>query len=267
MTKDESKKIKKEMDERISKLTTSKLEKLKKSHMIILISIIGTFILWFISLFIVDLWGMIFLAIVFVLSVVDMILQIKIDKENEELTKGSYLYIKKNELYFFINPLYFILNGLFSFIYMIYPDFDKQIINSINLAVCSIVFSLYVFILPIAHKFLKELEVKNKNHRKNKDYFTIQREIYEDKLYMNSLFGVIVSMIFVFVLSEVLYFLQIKLFGLFAYNCFATNIISLIWLMKIINKIFSFDEMKLEIEMFNDCVDKGLLEGKRINTK
>ncbi len=266
MTKKEYKQFKKQINESFNGLISEKLKKLKKLEFLFELPILLLLFAGFVIQFFISWFSYILLAILVIYIIFNATFCALIDKELKKITKESFIYFKLCDFFTkngFELATYLVIFFSAFLIFLFSPDFNKEIINTINIAFCSIVLSLYTFVLPMAHKYLKEQEEKIKHHNQNVNFFTLQGEIYSNKCYVNSLFSKIITMIIIFIFSEIIYFLQIFLFTLIAYFCFFYTITTLVKLSLVIKTIYRFNIKELEIDMYNDCIDHGLLSGKR----
>ena len=249
------------MLEKIRNFTSPRLENLKKKKKLFLSLTLIFLAAWFITYIFIDWLGYLCLGFSILFGIFYGTILQNIDEEFKILTKNSFLYFKENS-FNFLNEVLFntILTSIAVFWCLFCPDLNKDVANSINITFCSIVFSIYIFILPTTHKFLKEQENKYRKYKKSDKFLELQGL----KIYFNSLFGKIIFMITILIISELLYFVKSELFIIFALINFFINVATLIRFIIILYKIYKFDIRELEIDMYNDCIDSGLIKSKRI---
>lgn len=263
------KKYKKIIKQQLKSITSPKLEKYKKLKIITMIVSIIFYICMILFLAFKNWLGYLFIGFYLLASITSSVIEVFMDKEFGKLTKYSFLYYvgETDQILIYKLPLFLFLSFASFLMCLFFSNFNWANLNNVNLSLCAIIFSLYVFTIPTASKYLKEKTYKYKNSKNIDIYFKMQGKIYSDKMFVNKLFRVITEMIIILLISEFLYFWQTIFYLIFGYMCFLYNFYTLSQLLIVIYKIYKFDIDELSVDMYNDCINKKLIQGKRINNK
>lgn len=252
-------KNKRQLNKIVKQLTSSKLKKLEIALIVFYVLFTIFFVVGEVLLLIGHTIGYIFIICAGVICLCIIIFSILINRETKKITKGSFLYLKQLSSLPLDLSLQFVLQLFVSLIlYNSNIFLSYSTINTINLSLFALVFTLYIFILPSIQKFLHE-KTKEYHGQNKKTNLHLQAKVYSLKVFVNKLFVNICIMTICAFVAICTYFTKLRLFLIPSCMLFLYIIINIIEILHLIKTIYNYKIDTLEQEMLDECIDAGII--------
>lgn len=241
-------------------LSSPKLDKLYKIFNILMLIIACLGITTFVLISINELAFIILVCGLTLSLICEVVVYILIFCERKKISKGSFIYLTPST-----NPIieeiaqFFLILIVSSILYDLKISINIDAIHSINIALFSLIFALYIFIIPSSHKFL---EVQTKKYRKNMSAqkMHIQGKVYELKTLLNKTYYDVVVMTIVCITSTIFYFTNHSAYITSAWTLFAYIFFNFFQLLYFVRVVYYFYIKKVEQQMTEECIEVGLLQ-------